>query len=133
VTRGDDPLGRRALFGPPPPPPVPGASPDLGPEEDDGVQERGRGGRRALFSSLTPAGPTLEPKDRVPGTGGRPGQVVVECGTCGVHTPLGLMGLACQLVPSLWVPGRRLSWLMRCPKCRRLTWCGLDWLALLGT
>jgi hypothetical protein len=131
VTGPDDPFGRRALFGAPPPP-VPGAGPAVA-DGDDGLQERSRAGRRALFSSLTPPGPTVDAEDRKAGAPGRRGQVVVECGRCGAHTPVPLMGLACQLVPSLWVPNRRLSWLMRCPKCRRLTWCRLDWLALLGS
>jgi hypothetical protein len=82
-------------------------------------------GRRALFSS-----PVGEPAqvDR----SARRRRVVVECGACGVRTPVGLLTLPCQLTPSLWLPTRRLSHLMRCPNCRRLAWCRLDWWGLLG-
>ena len=38
---------------------------------------------------------------------------------------MGLTALAVQLVPSVWVPLRRWSRLMRCPSCRHLTWCRL--------
>jgi hypothetical protein len=82
-------------------------------------------GRRALFSSTTGEqyGADRPTRRR---------RVVVECGACGVRTPLRLLRLPCQLTPSLWVPTRRLSHLMRCPNCRRLAWCRLDWWGLLG-
>lgn len=133
MTRSDDPLGRRALFGTPPP-----ATEDAVSGAGQHTQTEGprSTGRRALFSSLSgpepPSGPpsaatTTDGSPTAPGARG--GRVVVECGSCRARTPLGLAGLAAQLIPSVWVPIRRLSCLMRCPSCRRLTWCRLDWKA----
>lgn len=68
-------------------------------------------GRAALFS--TP------PRHR--------GDAIVECASCGAHTPVPKIDLPLKLVPSAFVPFRRHPHLMRCPACRRPTWCRVDW------
>jgi hypothetical protein len=89
-------------------------------------------GRRALFSAS--AGERgQESADSPVAEAARRGGIVIECGACRARTPIGVMGLARQLIPSVWVPTRRLSRLMRCPSCRRLTWCRVDWLAGLNS
>jgi hypothetical protein len=75
---------------------------------------RARPGRRALFSEETLAEP------------GRKGPVV-ECRTCLETTQLGPAALAARLVPSLWLPGRPWPRLMRCPACKRVSWCRIRW------
>ena len=126
MTGRDDPLGRRALFGAPPP----------GTEMTAG--DAPAAGRRALFSaapagfSAAPAGFSAAPAPSAqeePENRGR--RVAVECGSCRARTPLGLLSAVGHLIPSVWVPTRRLSRLMRCPSCGRLTWCRVDWWGLL--
>ena len=113
MTGRDDPLGRRALFSRAPPGGADEAAPGAEP------------GRRAWFSS--PAG-----RQSAPGGVAVDRHVGVECGACGVRTRLGFLNLTRHLIPSLWIPTRRFSRLMRCPNCRRLAWCRLDWWALFG-
>ena len=98
----------------------------MSPAERSGAAE----GRRALFSVMTPDAPT-----RIPSGEGRqalfsapkrqPGSLVVECETCHARTSMGLLRLGRSLVPSIFVPFRRFPQLMRCPACRRVTWCRL--------
>lgn len=90
--------GRQALFGPPPQSvPVQAAHPGFG--------------RQALFSA--PAR--------------RKWTVVIECGRCQARTPVPLMELGPRLVPSLWLPGRPFSRLLRCPAGGHLAWCRIHW------
>lgn len=69
-------------------------------------------GRRALFSPARPAPPQR-------------GQFIVECRTCLARTPVPLVSLPAQLIPSLWLPMRPWPRLMRCPACKRMSWCRL--------
>jgi hypothetical protein len=91
--------GRQALFGPPPTP--------IGPNDaaDPGY------GRQALFSA--------PPR--------RKWTVVIECGRCQARTPVPLVELGPRLVPSLWLPGRPFSRLLRCPAGRHLAWSRIHW------
>ena len=108
----DDPLGRRALFGPP-----------AGEAAAPGTPM----GRRAFFSQPPPEGPPPDASTPAPA---RP-VAVLECGRCATRTPLDLRGVAHALVPSLWVPlrplaaRRRHDRLTRCPACGRWAWCRL--------
>jgi hypothetical protein len=135
-TRGD-PFGKRALFGPPVTTSPAGRDPAAGST-----------GRRALFSEATDVSDPprrLEPSEaferarrayqaaaQAEAADSHTGQVVVECGSCGARTAMGPLAVAVQLVPSVWIPGRRRSRLMRCPHCHRPAWCRVEWLALVG-
>jgi hypothetical protein len=57
----------------------------------------------------------------------RKGDAVVECDACGAHTPVAKVALPLKLLPSAFVPFRRHPHLMRCPACRAVTWCRVDW------
>jgi len=92
---------RDALFGPVPPPM------DHQPPQGEGKQ--------ALFSAA--------PR--------RKGTVLVECSQCDARTPMPLAALGVQMVPSLWMPWRPFSRLMRCPACNQPTWCKIHWRTLL--
>jgi hypothetical protein len=72
-------------------------------------------GRRAVFSA--------PPR--------RKGNVVVECEQCGAHTPVPLVEIPVRLFPSLWIPGRTYSRLMRCPAGGHAAWCRIHWRAAL--
>ncbi len=101
------------------------------------MSERGeRNGRDALF------GPVAPPMDfRPPAAKGRQalfsaaprrkGTVVVECSQCDARTPLPLPQLGVQMLPSVWMPWRPFSRLMRCPACSQLAWCKVHWRSLL--
>jgi hypothetical protein len=102
MARTGEPQGRRALFE---------AAQHDGHVGTTKGYERGGQGRQALFS----AGQR------------RPGMVVVECSRCQARTPISLLALAWQLVPSVWLPGRRWPRWMRCPTCHRLAWCRVGW------
>lgn len=107
---GDDRLGKRALFSVP--------ADDPGPQPA-GVEppEEVLPGRRAFFTA--------------PSAGASPGQVVVGCGRCRARPAVGPVGLVRALTPSLWLPFGRYNRWMRCPACRRLSWCRIEWLAAL--
>jgi hypothetical protein len=92
---------REALFGPVAPPM------DHKPPASEG--------RQALFSAA--------PR--------RKGTVVVECSQCDARTPMPLAALGIRMVPSVWIPGRSFSRLMRCPACSQPTWCKVHWRTLL--
>jgi len=95
------PNGRAALFGPVAPP-------------MDRPQPAGEG-RQALFSAA--------PR--------RKGTVLVECSRCDARTPVPLASLGVRMIPSLWIPGRSFSRLMRCPACDQPSWCRVHWRTLL--
>lgn len=95
-----------------------------------------RNGREALFGLVAP------PIERRPLQGEgkqalfsaaprRKGTVVVECSECDARTPMPLASLGLQMLPSLWIPGRSFSRLMRCPSCNQPTWCKVHWRSLL--
>ena len=94
----DRPAGKEALFSAPRPSPAP-------------VQRGGGEGRQALFSA--------PPRRR--------GTVIVECDRCDARTPVPLVELGVRLLPSLWIPGKSFSRLMRCPACTHRTWCRVHW------
>lgn len=81
-------------------------------------------GRRALFSATEP--PSAPPSARSDGRRRPRLAAVVHCRTCLAATPLSLPALGLALVPSLWIPGRPWSRLMRCPACHRVSWCRVD-------
>ncbi len=127
-----------------------------GPREDGDDQRRLRPGRRALFSdsdaeSAAPVAPGLPGRraffsetaeglpadDRPPAVDPeevRPGftTVVVVCRTCLARTPVSVLRIGPALIPSLWLPTRKWSRLMRCPACRRVSWCRIEWPTLRG-
>lgn len=136
--------GRRALFSDPAGPDAAmGAEsgrsasraeePTSGPASPD--RPGGAWGRRAFFSQ-----PVEPPAPDAPTPGSddaeqvRPGltTAVVVCRTCLSRTPMSLLGLGVSLVPSLWLPSRKWSRLMRCPACRRVSWCRVEWPSLRG-
>jgi len=95
-----------------------------------------RSPREALF------GPVAPPMDHQPPQGEgrqalfsaaprRKGTVLVECSQCDARTPMPLASLGMQMLPSLWIPGRPFSRLMRCPACNQPTWCKVHWRSLL--
>ena len=88
----------------------------FGPPRPAAGQMPGAEGRRALFSA--------PPR--------RKGTVVVECDRCQARTPVPVVELGPKLVPSVWVPGRSFSRLLRCPACRQRTWCRVHWRTLFN-
>ena len=132
--QGDGPVrrerpGRRALFSDPVEVPA---------TEEQMPTLAGRRGRQAFFSGETaPSGgnPVHDRGTGDRGTGDRAagdqaeggrGPVVV-CRTCLARTPMSMVDLGRALVPSLWLPTRPWSRLMRCPACHRVSWCRLEW------
>lgn len=110
-----DPFGRRAFFTQPP---VNGLQ-ESGPPLVDSADE----GRRALFSNPEGAHPSAPAAPRPLG-----GAVaVVECRTCLARTPMSVGSAVVRLLPSLWLPGRPWSRLMRCPNCAKVSWCRIRW------
>ena len=98
-----DPTGRRALFETP----VTAA---------DDVLRGGetRTGRAALFST---GGPT-------------PGTALVECSSCSTRTRVSLADLAIRLARfSVYLPlvHPKHPHRIRCPHCRKATWCRIGW------
>jgi hypothetical protein len=53
--------------------------------------------------------------------------VVVECSRCQARTPVPLVELGPRLLPSVWLPGRPFSRLLRCPAGGHLSWCRIHW------
>jgi hypothetical protein len=92
---------REALFGPVPPP--------------MDHQPPAAEGRQALFSAA--------PR--------RKGTVLVECSSCDARSPIPIAALGIRMIPSVWIPGRSFSRLMRCPACESMTWCKVHWRTLL--
>jgi hypothetical protein len=93
-------------------------------------------GKSALFSAPQPPS---EPVRRGEGRQAlfsapprRRGTVIVECDRCEARTPVPLVELGVRLLPSLWVPGKSFSRLMRCPSCTHRTWCRIHWRDALG-
>jgi hypothetical protein len=43
--------------------------------------------------------------------------------------PLAALGI--RMMPSVWIPGRSFSRLMRCPACSQPAWCKVHWRSLL--
>lgn len=85
-------------------------------------------GRRAFFSAAPGAA-----RDTSQGPqhlqGGRPGwgRAVVSCRSCKQRAEVGPLALAKLLIPSFWLPAGGYNRLMRCPSCRRMSWCSVDW------
>jgi hypothetical protein len=85
----------------------------------DRVRRRGAGrgpaavdaeGKRALFS----------PTDARPAAG----SVTIDCSRCGVRSSVTPPQALRAMLPSLHLPWmRQHASLMRCPSCRRRTWC----------
>lgn len=92
-------------------------------------------GREALFGpARPPAGAHGDADGRLALFSAPPrrkGTVVVECRQCQARTPVPLVALGPRLVPSVWVPGRAFSRLLRCPACRQMAWCRVRWRTLL--
>lgn len=92
-------------------------------------------GRAALF--LPPQGKTTgrprgEGRDALfSAPQRRKGSVLVDCSSCQVRTAVALTSLGVRLLPSVWIPGRSHSRLMRCPACKRHTWCRVNWRSAL--
>ena len=126
--RGQDPLGKRALFWLPveerATDPVPADAGD-DPGGAHGSPPRVRAaGKRALYSAATPAGERWG-AGPVPGSDPLParGLVAVACSSCGDVRRVGLLRVAALHLPvAAWVPGRRFDRWMTCPSCRHRTW-----------
>jgi hypothetical protein len=135
-----DPYGRRAFFT---------APSEVPPDPDPGPVGNGLpDGRRALFSAPGehasettaphPSGGAAQTPDEPAATttvsdaGRGRGDVVVVCRTCLARSPVPLVSLAALLIPSVWLPTRQWSRLMRCPSCGRLSWCRVEWRQLFG-
>jgi hypothetical protein len=101
ATKRIDPSGKAALFSAPP-----AAAPDqLAPGRE-------KAGKEALYSTGGP----------------QPGTVVVDCHRCRVRTRATFAELGLSLLPfNLWWPGKHYAHLMRCPACKRRTWCRIGW------
>jgi hypothetical protein len=96
-----DPSGKRALFETP----VTAAPDHLGPGHR-------REGRDALFS-IGPPGP---------------GMVLVTCAGCSGRARVSIAELGLRMLTgSIWMPGRRHDYWMRCPACERRQWCNVTW------
>jgi hypothetical protein len=99
-----DPTGKRALF-----------EAAGRPITMSGVN--GTSGKAALFSNPHSSTPT-------------PGTVLVECSACLARTRISLTDLARRMLTgSAWMPLLRPAyphWL-RCPACRRRSWCRIGW------
>ena len=108
-----DPFGRRAFFSQP----LINGSQEPGPPLVDAADE----GRRARFAKPDEA---PAPVAAGPASGAA---ATVECRTCLARTPMPIGAAVMQLVPSLWLPGRPWSRLMRCPNCRKVSWCRVRW------
>lgn len=120
--------GRRALFSDPDGP-ASGAerSGSAAAEPGGGV---GGTGRRAFFSDAGSGRPPDAPAHVVRPDGTDPGDglgaLLVVCRTCLARTPVSVVSLGVALLPSLWLPTRRWSRLMRCPACHRVSWCRVE-------
>lgn len=68
-------------------------------------------GRHALFSSPSPPGP------------------VIHCSSCDAATPVRPRDLWWKMTPAVHVPFRSHPIRMRCPACRRFSWCRVAWSA----
>jgi len=93
-------------------------------------------GKLALFEKPVEApadhlrsGPPRDGKDALFSTGPRQtGTALVDCGSCGVRSRVGLADIGLRLLTfSAWVPGRQHAHWINCPACRRRTWCRIRW------
>jgi hypothetical protein len=99
---GLDPQGKRALF----------EAPVAADRRQVLAPGRAPEGKAALFS----AGPA------------RPGTVIVDCGTCGARSRLGLLDVGVRLASlSVWLPGRKRAHWISCPACGHRAWCRIGW------
>lgn len=108
MTSGDDPLGRRALFGPP--------------SAGEGAPSAGERaeGRRAFFSDPVPKGDAADPP-----------YVRVICRSCRAVTDLSPARAARALLGTLWWPLGAWNHRMRCPACSRVGWCRVEWAGMI--
>jgi hypothetical protein len=108
MSPGDDPLGRRALFGPP-------QSPAGAPATDGRA-----GGRRAFFSEPSP-----DAEEPAAAT------VRVICRACRQATELSPGRAARALLGTVWWPFGAWNHRMRCPACGQVGWCRVEWDGLI--
>ncbi len=105
-----DPLGKRALYGPPI------STPTEPSAQDKSDNSRGK---YTLFSETKApvATPTPEANAKV-------GELItLECSSCRKVTKVDFIDFALmQLTLRFWHPGKGFTRLMRCPACRKQTW-----------
>lgn len=104
--------------------------------EPVGVAGGASEGRRAFFSAAT--GTASGSAGAAPeGSGASRAQrpqwcrAAVRCRSCKQRSEVGPLALMRLLVPSIWLPAGRYNRLMRCPSCRRISWCSVDWSGLI--
>ena len=129
---GPDPLGKRALFWLPVETEA-GTSPGETAPADRRVENRREvarrharpAGKRALFSSATPAAEVVRATSSVTATDPVPqrGLLTVVCSSCGAVTRVGVFSfLYLQFPFGAWLPRREFDRWMTCPACRTRTW-----------
>lgn len=104
--------GRHAFFSP-------GATP-----EQHRLSRQGNGADRTSRGRLTSIPGDRESEEEMTPPGGA---VVVECKTCRQKSVMTITEVARALIVSLWIPLGRFNRLMRCPACRQIGWCRVDW------
>ena len=132
VPEGPDPLGKRALFWLPldAEAGTTADTPTTSTQRADGGTEVLRrharpAGKRALYSSATPAGEAVRATSSATAADPVPqrGLLTVACSSCGAVTRIGLVGfLMLQFPIAAWLPRREFDRWMTCPACHKRTW-----------
>ncbi len=103
MSKGDDPLGKGALF----------STPHNTSDEQADKGESEVDDKHALYSADT------DPEQ---------GTIVIRCSSCLESTRVTWGNAALRtLWFTLWVPGKRFSRYMICPACHRRAWCKIRW------
>jgi hypothetical protein len=114
-----DPLGKRALYGPPPL----AATRGRGSPADGPLTEALPVGKRALYSERSQASDVRD-------VDGNPlaarGSFTVQCQRCRQVSHVGLLDvLIFQFPIGVWLPRGRFDHRMTCPSCRKRSWCSV--------
>jgi hypothetical protein len=117
--KGRDPLGKRALYGPPPVATTRGR----GSPGEQPFMEAVPLGTRALFSERSPAS---DVRDVVGNPLATRGSFTVECQRCRQVSRVGVLDvLIFQFPIGFWLPRGRFGHRMICPSCRKRSWCSV--------
>lgn len=135
MAKGPDPLGKRAIFWMPVDSHVRVDDRDAtnairgmdGGRVTTGSHRARPSGKRALYSSPTPAGDDQSVTMVTPGSPPTRGRLSVECSSCGSVSRVGIVDfVTLQLPVSVWLPWRTFDRWMTCPACRRRTWTSVS-------